>query len=38
MIEYLTKNRITRLNKATVNVHGGNFMPPHNFLQEENLA
>jgi death on curing protein len=37
MIEYLTKPRIIRLNKATVDAHGGNFMPPSNFLHEENL-
>lgn len=34
---YLTKADIIYINKCTVNVHGGNFMPPSNFLHEENL-
>lgn len=34
---YLDKIQIIRLNKATIEEHGGNFMPPHNFLHEENL-
>jgi len=37
MIRYLTKQQIIRINKATVDVHGGNFTPPYNFLHEENL-
>ena len=37
MIRYLNKQQVIRINKATVEVHGGNFMPPHNFLHEENL-
>jgi death on curing protein len=37
MIKYLTKQQVVRLNKATVDAHGGNFMPPNNFLHEENL-
>ncbi len=37
MIRYLSKNRITQINKETVKSHGGNFMPPSNFLHEENL-
>lgn len=37
MIRYLTKQQIIRINKATVDAHGGNFMPAHNFLHEENL-
>lgn len=37
MIKYLTKNQVIKLNLATVNEHGGNFMPPHNFLHEDNL-
>jgi|Laugrespbdmm15dd_1035085.scaffolds.fasta_scaffold134900_1 death-on-curing protein len=36
-MRYLSKQHIIRLNKATIDVHGGNFMPPHNFLHEENL-
>ena len=34
---YLTKKQVIRLNIATIEAHGGNFMPPHNFLHEENL-
>jgi death on curing protein len=37
MIQYLTKQRVIRLNKATIDAHGGNFMPPNNFLHEDNL-
>lgn len=37
MIQYLIKQRVIRLNKATIDDHGGNFMPPDNFLHEENL-
>ncbi len=36
-MRYLTKNQIIRANEATVKEHGGNFIPPHNFLHEENL-
>jgi death-on-curing protein len=36
-IIYLDKNDITFINQQTVAVHGGNFMPPNNFLHEENL-
>jgi death-on-curing protein len=36
-MRYLTKKRVIQLNKATVDSHGGNFMPPNNFLHEENL-
>ncbi|MFN3848284.1 MAG: type II toxin-antitoxin system death-on-curing family toxin [Spirosomataceae bacterium] len=36
-MRFLTKSQIIRLNKATVDEHGGNFMPPSNFLHEENL-
>lgn len=36
-MRYLTKKRVVQLNKATVDAHGGNFMPPNNFLHEENL-
>lgn len=37
MIVYLDKEDITYINKQTVAAHGGNFMPPNNFLHEENL-
>lgn len=36
-MRYLTKAQVIRLNEATVKAHGGNFMPPSNFLHEENL-
>ncbi len=36
-MKYLNKQQITRLNYATIEEHGGNFMPPYNFLHEENL-
>ena len=34
---YLDKEDILYINQRTVAEHGGNFMPPHNFLHEENL-
>ena len=34
---YLNKQKITRINQRTVEIHGGNFMPPSNFLHESNL-
>ena len=37
MIEYLEKDDITFIKQKTVAEHGGNFMPPDNFLHEENL-
>ncbi len=37
MIYYLTKQQVVRINLATIEKHGGNFMPPHNFFHEENL-
>jgi death-on-curing protein len=37
MINYLDKEDIVYINKRTVAEHGGNFMPPNNFLHEENL-
>jgi len=36
-MRYLTKQRVVQLNEATVDAHGGNFIPPSNFLHEENL-
>lgn len=33
----LTKEDIVIINQATIEAHGGNFVPPHNFLHEENL-
>lgn len=37
MIEYLEKEDIIFINQRTVSEHGGNYMPPDNFLHEENL-
>jgi death on curing protein len=34
---YLTKTQIIRINHATVEEHGGNFVPPSNLLHEPNL-
>lgn len=36
-IIYLDKEDICYINRRTVDAHGGNFMPPSNFLHEENL-
>lgn len=36
-INYLSKSDIIYTNKRTIDTHGGNFNPPHNFLHEENL-
>lgn len=37
MVTYLTFDQIVRLNKRTVETHGGNFVPPYNLLHEESL-
>lgn len=34
---YLNKADIIFINGKTIDVHGGNFLPPYNFLHEENL-
>lgn len=34
---YLDKEDIAFINRRTIAEHGGNFMPPHNFLHEDNL-
>lgn len=31
---FLTKQQIVEINKLTVKIHGGNFVPPNNFLNE----
>lgn len=36
-MEYLTKKDITTINFLTIEDVGGNFVPPYNFLHEENL-
>lgn len=36
-MRYLTKRQIVQFNKATIQAHGGNFVPSDNFLHEENL-
>ncbi len=37
MIYFLLKTEIIYINKKTIEIHGGNFIPPNNFLHEENL-
>ncbi len=37
IVDYLEKDDIVFINKRTVSVHGGNYVPPANFLHEENL-
>jgi death on curing protein len=37
MMKYLSKIQITRANYHTVKEHGGNFVPPTNFLHEDAL-
>ena len=37
MIVYRTKKQLIRINKATIDVHGGNYVGPFNFLHESNL-
>ena len=34
---YLTKEEIIKINATQVKIYGGNFVPPYNFLHEENL-
>ena len=34
---FLSKKHVIQLNKSTIESHGGNFMPPNNFLHEDNL-
>ena len=36
-MELLTKTDIIVINYKTVKAHGGNYVPPHNFLHEANL-
>ena len=36
-MEYLTKDEIVFINKKTVEIHGGNFVPPFNIHNEEPL-
>lgn len=36
-MKFLTKQQIIQFNNATIVAHGGNFLPPANFLNEENL-
>lgn len=36
-MKYLSKEQVVFINEATVDIHGGNFIPPSNFLHEENL-
>ncbi len=34
---YLTKEQVIAVNLEQITVYGGNFVPPQNFLHEENL-
>lgn len=36
-MRYLTKEEMQAINQQQVALFGGNFVPPHNFLHEENL-
>lgn len=36
-MRYLSKAEIIRINRVQIEVYGGNFIPPYNFLHEENL-
>jgi len=36
-MEYLRKVGILLINRRTIENHGGNFLPPHNFLHEDPL-
>ena len=36
-MEYFEKEDVILINHSTVKNHGGNFVPPSNFLHEENL-
>jgi len=36
-MKYLEKEIIVLINKKTVEIHGGNFIPPFNFLNEQPL-
>jgi death on curing protein len=36
-MNYLTKGEITAINHNQIDLFGGNFVPPNNFLHEENL-
>jgi death on curing protein len=33
----ISKKNIITINERTIKAHGGNFVPPHNFLHESNL-
>ena len=37
MLDYLEKDDIVEINYRTYKAHGGTFIPPNNFLHEENL-
>ncbi|MCC5946111.1 MAG: type II toxin-antitoxin system death-on-curing family toxin [Bernardetiaceae bacterium] len=36
-MKFLSKSKIIRINRTQVENYGGSFIPPHNFLHEENL-
>jgi hypothetical protein len=33
-MKHLSKNVIIHINKKTIEVHGGNFVPPYNLLKK----
>lgn len=37
MITYISFEQVIRLNRRTVDAHGGNFVPPQNLLHEDSL-
>jgi death on curing protein len=36
-MKYLSKQAVIAVNRKTIEFHGGNFVPPNNFLNESNL-
>jgi death on curing protein len=36
-MKLISKENVIRINARTIKAHGGNFVPPHNFLHESNL-
>ena len=34
MVDYLSKNDLIKINRKTIKLHGGNFLPPGNFHNE----
>jgi death on curing protein len=36
-MKLISKNNIVKINERTIKAHGGNYVPPQNFLHESNL-